>query len=227
MSVSRWDVTADYPSTSRAFFDKCVSSLSSVFIWGCPTYPTLVGHFNKNTLASQRLLVIGPDKGYYFDHAKLTRGASVVLLDIDQANLDIAQKRLHASHEVGSFTVNVDIFEPADLMQDRLGVKFDTISLMHVLHCLSGDCQDKLYIIRKLSTLLTKNGTLFGTTILGRGSKYNPISKGLIQFYNKKGMFSNQTDKAGPIIRTLQARFHCVEWRIKGAVLIFRASKPK
>ena len=48
MNDTEQDDTVIQPSPTRVFYEKCVSGLSSVFVWECPTHPTLVGHFNKN-----------------------------------------------------------------------------------------------------------------------------------------------------------------------------------
>jgi hypothetical protein len=49
-------------------------------------------------------------------------------------------------------------------------------------------------VARHLTPHLGPNGVVFGSTILGRGVRHNLLGRGLIGFYNRKGMFPNRVD---------------------------------
>jgi hypothetical protein len=103
--------------------------------------------------------------------------------------------------------------EPAD---------FDTIALNYLLHCLPGDLLSKGAAFRNLKPLLNNNGgVIFGTTILGAGTKRNFLAKILMRAYNSKRIFSNLNDNSADLESILKDSFRDYSIQIVGCVAFF------
>ena len=81
--------------------------------------------------------------------------------------------------------------------------------MYYLLHCLPGAMVDKGVVIKNVKAALTKDGILYGATILGDGVKHNSFSSKLMRIYNHKGIFSNMSDseeglKNGPFFALIR-----------------------
>ncbi|RAK95492.1 methyltransferase type 12 [Aspergillus ibericus CBS 121593] len=98
---------------------------------------------------------------------------------------------------------------------------------MYLLHCLPPPCHRKATVFAHLKHHLTPEGTLFGTTVLGRGAHHNLLGRLTIRFYNWKGIFGNKDDSPDVLVKALENEFEEVETHVVGVVLLFRARKPR
>ena len=105
--------------------------------------------------------------------------------------------------------------------------KYDSISLMYLLHCMPGPPSRKFAIFDHLRKNLADDGVLFGATILGKGVDHNWGGRWLMNLYNGKGIFGNEDDREGVVLEALKRNFEEVEGQVKGVVLMFEARRPR
>jgi hypothetical protein len=106
--------------------------------------------------------------------------------------------------------------EPAD-------TGYDSISMFHVLHCLPGTMDDKETAIANLKRYLSKDGVLYGVTILGKEADHNAIGRMLLKQYNDKGIMHNLGDTLDDLQRMLRRQFQNVQVRRYNKVALFVA----
>lgn len=179
-------------------------------------------------------------------------GHELTLLDLNQHALTAAAQRIGRPKQTRC--VVADALAPLDPLynspprtetenanasnnerssQSKEPEKFDSISLFYLLHCLPGPVSRKLTLFTNLKPHLADDGVLFGATILGNGqgegdgATHNLFGKALMGLYNRMGVFDNYPDGRGEYIAALKRGFHEVEAHVVGAVLVFRAWKPK
>ncbi|MFA9800172.1 SAM-dependent methyltransferase, partial [Klebsiella pneumoniae] len=99
--------------------------------------------------------------------------------------------------------------------------------MYYLLHCLPGAMVDKGVVIKNVKAALTKDGILYGATILGDGVKHNSFSSKLMRIYNHKGIFSNMSDSEEGLKKILSEHFEYTEISVKGTVAMFLASMAK
>ena len=112
-----------------------------------------------------------------------------MLVDLNPNSLILAQKRL-VQYQPQVYQRNV--LEPLDLNTDTLG--FDSIGITHLLHCLPGNMQTKRIVFQHAKSLLNTGGILFGTTLLYKGIKRNPLSTYLFWWTNVFSFMTNKQD---------------------------------
>ncbi|MBF4344022.1 methyltransferase type 12, partial [Vibrio anguillarum] len=103
--------------------------------------------------------------------------------------------------------------------------KFESISVNYLLHCLPGNLIDKGIMFKHLKEHLNDGGVLFGSTILGKGTKQNFFAKKLMGVYNKKGIFSNNNDDLDSLLLSLNKHFTDVKVEVVGCVALFSGKK--
>ncbi|MCB9938467.1 MAG: class I SAM-dependent methyltransferase [Planctomycetaceae bacterium] len=173
-------------------YDLIVLGVSNRFIWKCPT-SRLLRLYNDNVSANH--LDVGVGTGYYLDRCRFPiEQPQITLLDMNANCLQAAAARI-SRYSPTCYEGN--IFEPLNLN----GAKFDSISLNYVLHCLPGTMPDKLVAVKRLAELLTPGGVLFGSTLLYGGVPRSWPARRLMDFYNRKQIFTNVDDD----LNTLQA----------------------
>jgi hypothetical protein len=82
---------------------------------------------------------------------------------------------------------------------------------------------DKGTVIENAKMALTKDGVLYGATILGDGVIHNGFGKKLMTVYNRKGIFSNTHDSEDELRKILSRHFVNVEVIVKGVVALYTA----
>lgn len=165
----------------------------------------------------------------YFPYHRLNQGSQwpqqLTLVDSNENCLESASKRVGLPDRINSIVANV-LDNPLTLASiDQR--QFDSISLMHVLHCLPCSSTEKGRIFSNLKPYLSSQGTLFGTTILGHGTSQHWLSRLYMELYNWAGMFQNKEDGKDNLLRALEKEFEEVGHRVVGCVMIFQARKPK
>lgn len=199
-------------------YDWWVLGFSNRFLWRCSTKTILLPFFREHI--GRRHLDVGVGTGFYLANAGLSSGQEIALLDLNENSLRAAAARLRRP--------NVRIFKQ-DVMQPSappLGTGYDSISLFYVLHCLPGTMEDKEIAIANLRRYLSREGILYGATVLGDAAIHNRLGRLLMDTYNRKGIFSNRADSLARLQRILKNQFGEVQVRQHNTVALFVARSP-
>jgi hypothetical protein len=203
-----------YTPFTLSIYDVLVHGLSNRFVWRCPTQ-RLVELYRDN-LASEHLEA-GVGTGFLLDRSATPKLKRLVLLDANRNCLDRSGRRL-ARFKPELHQVN--LLAPLALDIAPVG----SVGLTYVLHCLPGRMDEKLKAIDHLRPLMRDGATLFGATILGRGTTPNAAASTLLDLYNAQGVFNNREDDLAALSDGLRRRFARVEITQEGCAAIFRAS---
>ncbi len=163
---------------------------------------------------SSNHLDVGVGSGYYLKNFLPQTTRRIALLDLNKNSLETTSKAIN--HFKPEIYCN-DVLEPLELSIE----KFDSISVNYLLHCLPGNLTEKGIMFKYLKTQMNEGGTLFGSTILGKGVTQNFFAKKLMGIYNKKGIFSNQQDDLNALVTALNAHFSDVKVEVVGCVALF------
>lgn len=197
-------------------YDLLVLGVSNHFLWRCPT-AEIVKLYDRNVTA--RHLDIGVGTGYYLDRARWpVRNPSITLVDLNPNSLAAASRR------IARFTprpVRADCLEPLPLRE-----KFDSASLCYLFHCLPGALHEKMVAFDHLQRVLAPGARVFGATILQGDVPRSRPALALMDFYNRKGVFSNTRDTLDGLETALRQRFTDVHIEMRGTVALFEAWAP-
>lgn len=207
---------AVYTPVTLKLYDWAVLGLSNHLIWRCPTRE-LRALYDRNVGDSH--LDIGVGTGYFLDKAKWpVPSPRITLVDLNSHSLDAAAKRI--AHYSPDSRV-ADILQPLSLP-----IQHDSAGLCYLLHCLPGDMSEKAAtVFDNVLSALKPNGRVFGATILQGDAPRSRAAQMLMNFYNRKGVFSNVTDTRQALESALTARFSDVNIRLAGTVALFEAHK--
>ncbi|MGF1788633.1 class I SAM-dependent methyltransferase [Photobacterium swingsii] len=206
---------AVYSKKVLSVYDFWVLGVSNNYFWKCPT-KLISAQFSM--LVSPNHLDVGVGSGYYLKNFLPQTTKRIALLDLNQNSLDTTSKTIsHFQPEVYCG----DVLEPIELS----GEKFDSISVNYLLHCLPGNLIEKGIMFKHLKSHLNQGGVVFGSTILGKGTKLNIFAKKLMAVYNKKGIFSNHNDDLDSLVASLNEHFTDVKVEVVGCVALFSAKK--
>ncbi|KAH8432846.1 class I SAM-dependent methyltransferase [Aspergillus melleus] len=228
--------TVAYDGLGLRIYDLMVHWWNDNYVWRCPS-SFLNEFFSANV--GQRHLDIGVGTGYFPAHHRqrvLQKGESwpqhLTLVDMNTLCLERSAARVGCPER--TTTLQADVFEPIKLpAEDGAGPgttasrKYDSISLMYLLHCLPPPCAKKATVFAHLKEHLKPDGTLFGATILGQRVEHNWFGRITMGLYNYKGIFGNSADDPEVFKNELRNEFDDVDAWVVGAVLVFRARKPK
>lgn len=215
MSVSPEQVAAGqavYTKRMLGIYDLLVLGLSNRLIWRCPTQ-RLLEHYNKHVTANH--LDVGVGTGYFLDHCRFPSSTPrVALMDLNQNALDFA------SHRIARYKPEIwirNVLEPISID----AAAFNSIGINYLLHCLPGTIESKAVSFDHLKALMNPDAVFFGSTLLQGGVARNWRAKRLMDFYNKKGIFSNENDDMDGLQRALDERFRSVSTEIVGCAALF------
>ena len=90
-----------------------------------------------------------------------------------------------------------------------------------------GPVPAKTAIFSHLKHSLTADGVISGASILGKDVRHNLFGRLIMTFGNWNGMFDNRADNAADFDEALREHFDDVETQVRGAIFLWRASKPK
>lgn len=207
---------AVYSPLVLRLYDLVVLGLSNSLLWRCPT-AEIEKLYARNVTA--RHLDIGVGTGYYLDRVRWpVPEPAITLLDLNQNALDAASKRIA---RVGPRAVRADCLAPLPLSG-----KFDSVGLCYLLHCLPGTIAAKAIVFDHLRPLLAPGARIFGATILQGGLRRSKPAQALMDFYNRKGVFSNASDHLDDLVPALRERFSGVRIATFGTVALFEAEAP-
>ncbi len=201
------------PLTLKAY-DSVVLGVSNRFLWRCPT-SELEAMYDRNV--SDAHLDIGVGTGYFLDRAKWpTRDPKITLVDLNNHSLRAA------AHRIARYAPTIvvsDIFEPLPM-----NAKFRSIGINYLLHCLPGRMAEKAPIVfDNLLNVAADGASFFGATILQGDAPRSPAAQSLMNFYNRKGIFSIDGDTLQDLDRALIDRFQNVQIKQLGSVAVFEA----
>ncbi|UVF22206.1 class I SAM-dependent methyltransferase (plasmid) [Microvirga terrae] len=205
---------AVYTPRTLDLYDLVVLGLSNALIWKCPT-GRLLEQYNRHVAA--RHLDVGVGTGWFLDHCRFpNRQPQITLLDLNQACLARAAARISRYQPK---VVQANVLEPIGAAMDP----FASIGLNYVLHCLPGPLVQKAVVFDHLKPFLAPGGVVFGSTLLSEGVERSRSAQVLMRFYNKRGIFSNQSDGLEDLRRELAVRFDDVRVRVIGCAALFVA----
>jgi 2-polyprenyl-3-methyl-5-hydroxy-6-metoxy-1,4-benzoquinol methylase len=215
MSVSNAQVNAGqavYTKRTLTAYDFIVLGVSNRFIWNCPTQ-RLLDHYNKCVAANH--LDVGVGTGYFLDRCQFPSSSPrIALMDLNSNALQFASQRI-ARYKAETYRRNV--LEPISLDTRR----FDSIGINYLLHCIPGSMESKSVAFDHLKELMNPDAVFFGSTLLQGGVQRNWFAKRLMDFYNKKGIFSNRFDDLEGLKRMLSERFRDVSVEVVGCAALF------
>lgn len=204
---------AVYSPLVLKIYDWFVLGFSNRLIWRCPT-PALRALYDRNV--SVRHVDIGVGTGYFLDNANWpVPEPAITLVDLNPNSLTAAAKRIR---RFVPRTVVANALEPLP----PLG-PFDSAGLCYLLHCLPGAIEAKAAVFDHLRPTLALGARVFGATILQGDAPRSKPAQGLMNLYNKKGIFSNAHDTRQALETALKRRFTGVNIEMRGAVALFEA----
>ncbi|PHH78270.1 hypothetical protein CDD80_7143 [Ophiocordyceps camponoti-rufipedis] len=208
-------------------YDFLVLGLSNTFIWKCSTSQVLLPLYSSSM--GERHLDVGVGSGYFpatalMDHTINSRCKELTILDLHQAPLQKTRERLTASlpPETILTTVCADATGPLPFP----AASFDSATIFYLYQCLRGPPKFKSRIFSSLARYLTADGVLTGSIITG-DRKAGWLARIFCKFYNSRGIFCNEGDTATDITEALNESFQEVDVWFTGAVMLFRARRPK
>lgn len=206
---------AVYNRRTLSLYDVVVLGVSNRYIWKCPSR-YLESHYRRHL--SSNHLDVGVGTGYFLDRCLFPSVAPrVALMDLNAESLAFTSRRI-ARYRPEKYLQNV--LEP---VQENIA-KFDSVGLNYLLHCLPGTIGEKAVVFDHLQTLMNPGAVLFGSTILHGGVPKGSLARGLMAFYNSKGIFSNCCDDLEGLEGILSRRFEKVEIQVVGCVALFSAA---
>ena len=105
---------------------------------------------------------------------------------------------------------------------------YDSVAMFYLFHCLPGSLPEKAKsVFAAVAPALAPGGVVYGATILGKGVTHNWMGRQLMSLYNRTGIFDNYRDDREGLERCLCERFHTVDTKLVGVVLLFEARDPK
>jgi ubiquinone/menaquinone biosynthesis C-methylase UbiE len=214
-----------YSNTKLFLYDWGVLGFNMALIWECPTTSVQLPLFRDNF--SKRHLDIGVATGY-FPAVTLTHtpreDQHITLLDREQTSLEAAQNRILRTATVTDVvTVKADILEP--LPQQLHGVKFDSISMYNLFHCVPG--KEKVVALATYREVLADDGVLTGCAILGQEHASSWFTRLYLKAYGWLGWFNNWDDREEDFVSALNDNFEEVETWKHGMVLLFKVGRPR
>ncbi len=201
-----------YTKRTLLAYDILVLGISNTHIWQCQS-TRLKKHYNKYVSANH--LDIGVGTGYFLEQCKFpSQTPRVALMDLNPNTLAYASKRIsHYQPEI----YRQNILEPISINIQQ----FDSVGINYLLHCLPGSISEKAVVFDHAKSLMNQDALVFGSTILQGGVPKSWAAQRLMNFYNKKGIFSNTADDLVGLEKALQERFKKVQIDIVGCVALF------
>ncbi len=195
-------------------YDWFVLGYNCRILWNCPVR-YLVQLYNECVTANH--LDIGVGTGHFMDKCRFPSSRPrLVLMDLSPDSLQTAGKRLARYHPE---TYPRNVLEPFNLDLPP----FDSIGMVNLLHCLPGNMETKGIVFKNALEVLKPGGTIFGSTILNRGVKTNPMRTFTLKMINRRGFMTNLEDTVDGLKANLEKYFKESEvWTI-GAEMLFRA----
>jgi SAM-dependent methyltransferase len=204
---------AVYSPLVLRIYDWVVLGFSNRFLWRCPT-AELRRLYDRNV--ADRHLDVGVGTGYFLDRATWpVADPSITLLDLNPNSLRAASERIK---RYAPQTVVANVLDVLPALEP-----FSSVGLCYLLHCLPGPIAEKAIVFDHLRPYLLPGARVFGATIVqGDVPRIGP-AQAVMDFYNRKGIFSNRDDTVGDLEAALKQRFSRVQIQMEGTVALFEA----
>jgi hypothetical protein len=187
-----------YTKAGLRVYDALVMGVLAEHVWGCRP-DTFIDHYRKHVTSTHADIGVGT--GYCLDRCEFdTPNPTLALIDLQPACLEYAAKRL-ARYRPQTYVR--DVLQP--LRTD--GRRFESIALGGVLHCLSGDMQQKGRVFDALEPLTRGGSKIFGYTLVRDVVERRARSRLLHHVLNRMRIISNAGDRASDLRRELSSRF--------------------
>lgn len=111
--------------------------------------------------------------------------------------------------------------EPFDLRAPA----FDSVGMLHLLHCLPGNMNTKGVVFQNVKSVLNTGGIVFGSTILGKGLKHNLLGSLALRVTNQQRIMSNLADDLDGLRENLRRHFPESDIQLVGSEALFWARK--
>ncbi|SEM92448.1 methyltransferase domain-containing protein [Nonomuraea pusilla] len=200
------------PFFLKYVYDPLVVRFQNRFTWRCPSR-AILGLYHGNV--SDDHLDVGPGTGWYLNKCRFPSAhPRIALLDVNIDVLSRVSERIARYHPQ---CVKGNLLKPLPLRR----AQFDSVGLVHVLHCLPGSIQDKAQVFDQLAPLLRPKGRLFGSTILSLGVPQTRLSRSQLGYMNKMGIFANEQDSLEDLENALAKRFTNYKLHTRGSIALF------
>jgi hypothetical protein len=204
---------AVYSPLVLRIYDWVVLGFSNRFLWRCPT-AELRRLYDRNV--SDRHLDVGVGTGYFLDRATWpVADPSITLLDLNPNSLRAASERIK---RYAPQTVVANVLDELPALEP-----FSSVGLCYLLHCLPGPIAEKAIVFDHLRPYLLPGARVFGATIVQGDVPRTGPAQAVMDFYNRRGIFSNRDDTVGDLEAALKQRFSRVQIQMEGTVALFEA----
>src|SRR5262249_16196399 len=114
----------------------------------------------------------------------------------------------------------------ADALEPWGEAAFESIAVVHLLHCLPGSSiADKVIVLEQGASALSPDGVIFGATILADPDLQTPLSPLALRAANRRGTMSNVGASRADLDDALAEHFHWHELTLRGSVALFSARR--
>ena len=162
-------------------------------------------------------LDIGVGTGYFLDKVDWkTENPQITLLDLNVNSLETSAHRIRRYKPV---KVLANILKPLP----KIG-QFESVGMNFLLHCLPGNISEKSIAFDHIKPALKAGAKVFGSTIIQGDAACSVAAKALMNFYYRKGIFSNSNDTFQELEKQLSTRFDTITFKRHGSVVLFEAS---
>lgn len=148
----------------------------------------------------------------------------ITLVDIVDSSLETAKARIQkAAPGTEIQCVQADVTAP--LPEALRGLKFDSISMFNLFHCVPGGPR-KMVAFRTYSQVLSSTGTLYGCTLLANYYAPNWFARQWALLFERQGAFHCWHDTKEMYDEALREAFEESETWVVGYMLLFKAKGP-
>ena len=209
---------AGYTRISLRLYDMAVYGFAVPVLWRC-TKEQLLAHYDEHV--SGRHLDIGVATGALLDRCHFPVSApEITLMDLNPNSLAAAASRLR---RYSPRTHEASVLTPWEFPPGS----FDSVAMTNLLHCVPGTIEEKAVSFDHARTALVPGGTLFGTTLLGKGVSHTRGSLAALRMANRRGTFGNIDDSLEGLEAALSERFPVYEVDVQGVMALFVAQAPR
>jgi 2-polyprenyl-3-methyl-5-hydroxy-6-metoxy-1,4-benzoquinol methylase len=238
--MNRQTSDAVYTSSVLDAYDVCVWDFNSPFLWRI--WPEEVqGLYDDCLVHSTKHCEIAVGTGLFLrnlDSHSIANLRQITLLDLNPEALTQCQNRIEDhryeyKNDVEIDSRVLDIFDPPPA--ELIGT-YDSVGVNFLLHCLHGkNIKEKAIVLRNCGSLLTKDGIMFGSTILGKDIMSEDSTTGgvgkaaltTLRDYNKLGIFGNEGDSYQDLATVLNELFEDVELYRVGFCGVWKVRHPR
>ena len=193
-------------------YDRLVNEINCEKVWKC-SKKHIINNYNKNINCNH--LEIGPGTGYFLKKKNLNVNLNkLTLVDVNSKILNYSKNNLKSEYsDINILSHNLFSYEIPSK------VKFNSVGINYVLHCIPGNLQTKLD--KLIFNLGNNKYNLFGASVICDPLHMNPIAEYELIFLNALGIFNNNNDTYEELNEYLNNRNLNFSLKKQGYVAIF------